>query len=139
MSDFSQLSIVYVEDDPGSRRIMHTVLHHMMGVGQVHIFEDSTDIISKFETLQSHPDLFLVDIHLEPLNGFEILRALRAHSSFFAVPVVALTASVMNTEILDLRNAGFNGVIAKPINIDRFPHLIAKIMVGNQVWTEDIR
>jgi DNA-binding NarL/FixJ family response regulator len=50
------------------------------------------------------------------------------------VAVVALTASVMYEEVRRLRDAGFDGVIAKPINFDTFPAALDRILSGGQVW-----
>jgi two-component system sensor histidine kinase TorS len=49
-------------------------------------------------------------------------------------PIVALTASVMNEEVEQLKDAGFNGVIPKPIDMDGFPDLIEAILDGKDVW-----
>jgi len=45
--------------------------------------------------------------------------------------VVALTASVMNEEIQQRRTAGFDGCLAKPIDVDEFPHSLARILEGD--------
>ena len=48
--------------------------------------------------------------------------------------VVALTASVMSEEVARLKRRGFDGAIAKPLNVEAFPDLIARIMEGESVW-----
>lgn len=127
--------ILYVEDEPASRTVMTILVRQMMGLDNLFVFEDSTDIVAHIESLEPQPDLILLDIHLTPLDGFEVLTLLRAHPSYQARPIVALTASVMNEEVQQLRDAGFDGVIAKPIKVDTFPTLIARILSGEHVWT----
>jgi CheY-like chemotaxis protein len=48
--------------------------------------------------------------------------------------VVALTASVMNEEVERLKKAGFNGVLAKPIDQQAFPGVITRILNGEHIW-----
>ncbi|MCL4879333.1 MAG: response regulator [Anaerolineae bacterium] len=126
-------SIVYVEDDTPSREVMHILLVELMGLSDVTFLEDSTDFLQRIE--KSVPDIILLDIHVYPLNGFEMLSMLRQHPRFRHARVVALTASVMNEEVHQLKTAGFDGVIAKPIDMDQFPILLERILNGENVWT----
>ena len=98
------------------------------------MFESSTDFIDRLDGLACKPDIIFLDIHMEPIDGFAMLSVIRHHADFNAVPVVALTASVMNEEIRRLRDAGFDGVIAKPINYDTFPNALQRLLNGQQVW-----
>lgn len=126
-------SIVYVEDDTRSREVMHILLVELMGLSDVTFLEDSTDFLQRIE--KSVPDIILLDIHVYPLNGFEMLSMLRQHPRFRQTRIVALTASVMNEEVHQLKTAGFDGVIAKPIDMDQFPILLERILNGENVWT----
>ena len=62
------------------------------------------------------------------------LEMLRQHNTFKNVPVVALTASVMNEEIHRLKEVGFNGVIAKPVDMDTFPDVVNRLLSGEEIW-----
>ena len=128
----NHLSLVYVEDDATSREVMEILLKHIMGIASVVIFEDSTDIIH--ETLcaarQTRPDP--AGHPHEPLDGFAILKELRAHDYFRDTTVVAVTASVMNEEVEMLKTAGFDGGIAKPIRPDLFPTLTEPAVTGGK-------
>jgi CheY-like chemotaxis protein len=126
-------SIVYVEDDTHSQEVMHILLVELMGLSDVTFLEDSTDFLQRIE--KSVPDIILLDIHVYPLNGFEMLSLLRQHPRFRHTHVVALTASVTNEEVHQLKTAGFDGVIAKPIDMDQFPILLERILNGENVWT----
>jgi two-component system cell cycle response regulator DivK len=63
------------------------------------------------------PDLVLMDIQLPGMGGIEALRALRAEPATAALPVVAITASVMQQDRQQIMSAGFDGFIEKPINL----------------------
>jgi two-component system cell cycle response regulator DivK len=70
------------------------------------------------------PDLVLMDIALPGIDGVEAARRLRAAPETAAIPIVALTASVMETDRARFVEAGFAGLIAKPINVLRFPEQV---------------
>jgi CheY-like chemotaxis protein len=131
---FSQYSFLYVEDDPLSREIMQMIVQNAMGARCLTMFEDSTDLITRLKTVEPKPDVILLDIHVQPLNGFAMLRALRAEPAYSQSKVVALTASVMNEEVEQLRQAGFDGAIGKPLSVQSFPELIARIIKGDVIW-----
>jgi CheY-like chemotaxis protein len=125
---------LYVEDDPRSRRVIDLMLTREMKLEHVTIFEDSTDFVARVKAITPKPNIILLDIHIKPHSGFEMLTMLRAMEGFATVPIVALTASVMNEEVHKLREAGFHSVIAKPIDVDTFPDLLHRIVGGETVW-----
>lgn len=63
------------------------------------------------------PDLILMDIQLPGMSGIEALKALRADPATAALPVVAITASVMQQDRREIMRAGFDGFIEKPISL----------------------
>jgi two-component system, cell cycle response regulator DivK len=62
-------------------------------------------------------DLILMDIQLPGMGGIEALKALRADPATAALPVVAITASVMQQDRQEIMRAGFDGFIEKPISL----------------------
>jgi CheY-like chemotaxis protein len=66
---------------------------------------------------ERHPALILMDIQLPGINGVEALRQLRADSVTSAIPVIAVTASVMTGDRRRIMAAGFNGFQGKPISV----------------------
>jgi CheY-like chemotaxis protein len=127
-------AILYVEDDAMCRAVMEIVLTQQMGLTSVAMFDDSSNFMARLEQLPFQPNIVLLDIHIGPLNGFEMLNHLRALPHYANKPIAALTASVMSEEIARLRVAGFTGVIPKPIDIDVFPEIIARLMSGQSYW-----
>ena len=126
--------ILYVEDDPQSRKLMSMLLKGRMKLPNVTILEDSQDFLANVEALDPKPDVILLDIHMKPFNGFEMLTMLREIEYFNDTPVVALTASVMNEEVQKLRTIGFNGCLAKPIDLQTFPETLERILDGETIW-----
>jgi len=126
--------IVYFEDDEKSRTVVSIILTKRMRISQLTIFEDSMDFLARMESVNPPPDLVLLDIHIKPHNGFKMLAMLRGADRFKSVPVAALTASVMNEEIQNLREAGFDGCLSKPVNLTFFPQQIERLLSGENVW-----
>jgi len=126
--------VLYVEDDPQSRKLMNILLKGRMKLPYVTILEDSQDFLANMEALDPKPDVILLDIHLRPFNGFEMLSMLRELPWAKGTPIVALTASVMNEEVQRLRSMGFNGCLAKPIDLETFPETLQRIIDGETIW-----
>lgn len=126
--------LVYVEDDEASIVVMKAIVERVMKLQTLHVLQNRADFMQQVKQLGVMPDIFLFDIQMKPYDGFELLTMLRDDSEFKKSKVVALTASVMSEEVARLKRRGFDGAIAKPLNIDAFPDLIARIMDGESVW-----
>jgi len=69
---------------------------------------------------ERRPDLVLMDIQLPGMNGIDALRVLRADPVTAAIPVIAVTASVMQQDRKMITDAGFDAYVGKPINLKEF-------------------
>ncbi len=125
---------LYVEDDPMSREIMRIIIENGVGSTNLTIFDDSTDFLGRVSRLNDQPTIILLDIHVMPYDGFQMLKMLREDSPLTHAKIIALTASVMNEEVEQLREAGFDGAISKPLSIQTFPELLKRIADGETVW-----
>ena len=76
------------------------------------------------------PDLVLMDIQLPGINGIDALRVLRADPATAAIPVIAVTASVMQQDRTLITDAGFDGYVGKPINLKEFLEAVRTALVG---------
>jgi len=127
------IAILYVEDDARSRKVMQMIASDI-GLTKLIIFEDSTNFKERVFTLEPKPQVIFLDIHMSPYTGFEMLEILRQSKQFDGVPIVAMTASVMNEEVHKLRTCGFDGCLAKPIDFDTFPETLNHIVSGQKIW-----
>ena len=125
---------LYVEDDELSREVMQMLIEHTLGSHHLVMFENSTDFIARLHALPRRPDVILLDVHVQPYDGFEMLNFLRQDPAFADVQIIALTASVMSDETKQLRDSGFDGMIAKPLSVSTFPGLLEQITNGEAVW-----
>jgi two-component system cell cycle response regulator DivK len=79
-------------------------------------------------------DLILLDIHLPDEDGYEVLTRIRDDERFRATRVVAVTADVSSANLERAKAAGFDGFLAKPINVDLFPDQVRRVLEGEPVW-----
>ena len=112
--------ILIVEDNEKNLKLARDVLR-FNGFRTVEATSGEDALLMTREHL---PDLVLMDIALPGIDGVEAARQLRAAPETAAIPVVALTASVMETDRARFVGAGFAGLIAKPINVLRFPEQV---------------
>jgi two-component system, cell cycle response regulator DivK len=130
----NNLCFVYVEDDAQSREVLRFILQRIMRYEHVYLFESSQDFMERVRHLPLKPTLFFLDLRVRPLDGFEMLQLLRADPEYQQVIVVALTANVMATDVKMMQEAGFNGLIGKPIDKNIFPTLITQLLAGESIW-----
>ena len=126
--------LLCVEDDSSNRLVMKLLVEKTLHTKYYAIFEDSTDFIPRMRNLPVRPDIILLDIHVSPFNGFQMLKMIREDAVYGNTKVVALTASVMNEEVERLRKSGFDGAIGKPITLSTFPIVIERILKGECIW-----
>jgi len=105
--------ILIVEDDEKSRRLLTDVLeYHGFDVGAYASGEEGLA-----DARSCCPDAALLDIELPGISGFAVLAGLRAESGGAALPVIAVTASVMDQDRKKILSAGFDAYVPKPVNI----------------------
>jgi len=111
------LLILIVEDNEMNMRLARDVLqfHGFRTLGTVN-GEDGVTMAR-----ENLPDLILMDISLPGIDGVEATRQLKDEPSTASIPIVALTASVLQADRARFESAGFVGLIAKPIDVLTFP------------------
>ncbi len=118
--------ILIVEDNEKNRRLARDILQ----VKGYRILEAETAEIGLELAPKEKPDLVLMDIQLPGMNGIQALKKLRADEATRAIPVLAFTASVMPQDRREIMEAGFDGFLAKPINLKEFIASVAKALGG---------
>jgi two-component system cell cycle response regulator DivK len=116
--------ILIVEDNEKNRKLARDVLQ----VKGYRTVEAETGEAGVELAPRERPDLVLMDIHLPGMNGIEALKRLRADATTRDIPVLAFTASVMPQDRREIMEAGFNGFVAKPINLKEFITAVASAL-----------
>jgi two-component system, cell cycle response regulator DivK len=118
--------ILIVEDNDKNLKLVRDVLqvkgHTTLESGTA---EEGIEMARK-----SKPDLVLMDIHLPGINGIEALKILRADPTTASIPVIAVTASVMQQDRKMITEAGFDAYVGKPINLKEFLDAVNAALAG---------
>jgi two-component system cell cycle response regulator DivK len=108
--------ILIVEDNEKNRKLVRDVLQ----VKGYRTVESESAEEGLLLARSAGPALILMDIHLPGIDGIEALGRLRADPATRAIPVIAVTASVMTHDRQRVMESGFDGYQAKPINVKTF-------------------
>jgi two-component system cell cycle response regulator DivK len=90
--------------------------------------------VLEFADSLSKVDLILMDIFLPEADGYEALGTLRDHPRFEETLIVAVTADASVENMQRAKAAGFDGFIGKPLDPDRFPDQVRRVLQGEAVW-----
>lgn len=118
--------ILIVDDHPTNLKLMRVLL--ATEGYDVRTATDSDEVLRALEL--SHPRLILMDIQLPGMDGFQLTRRLKADPSTEGIVILALTAYAMKGDDHRAREAGCDGYIAKPIDTQSLPGLIATYLHG---------
>ena len=108
--------ILIVEDNDKNLKLVRDVLQ-VKGYATIEAANAEDGIVLARER---KPDLILMDIQLPGMSGIDAIGVLRADPGTAAIPVVAVTASVMPQDRNKITEAGFNAYVGKPINLKEF-------------------
>lgn len=134
MQTTAERSFWVIDRDPDTRTILQVLLQRVLHSQQIAFFEDSTFLQKKLDELPFIPTIIFLDLMVRPFDGYTILPKLRQHSKFQATKFIAVTAKVMPSDIQKMQQAGFDGLISKPIIRQVFPELVQRILANESVW-----
>jgi two-component system cell cycle response regulator DivK len=109
--------VLYIEDNQANRLL---VLRVLTAEGHT-VLEAENGLMGLQVAQRERPDLVLVDISMPEMDGYEVTSRLRALSELERVPIVALTANVLRGDRERSLQAGCDGYIQKPLDVDLLP------------------
>lgn len=112
-----QHRVLYIEDNPANLKLVSQLLGRR---AHIHLVTAHTPTLGLELAAAHRPELILLDINMPGMDGYQLLRVLRADARFRSIPVVALTANAMPGDILRGREAGFADYLTKPIDVTHF-------------------
>lgn len=124
--------ILLVEDSPGDIRLTMEALKESRIINNLHIVNDGVEAINflmktgEYAKAQT-PDLILLDLNLPKINGFEVLKKIKEDETLKVIPVVVLTTSQSERDILQSYQLHVNCFVSKPIEFDEFFNVIRTI------------
>ena len=130
-SELQEITVLIVEDNVSNFILMARMLSH---VGIRCEWKTSGFEVLEYADTLPRVDLILMDIRLPYENGYQALNTLRQDNKFKTLPVVAVTAYASEDQMKRAQEAGFDGFIGKPIDPDRFPAQVQRMLQGESVW-----
>lgn len=124
-------TVLVVEDNVSN----FVLIARMLGYMGIHCEWKTSgyEVVEYADTLP-RLDLILMDIRLPYEDGYGALKKIRSSPSLEGTKVVAVTAEASVQEMNKSKESGFDGFIGKPLNPDRFPEQIKRILAGEKVW-----
>ena len=120
--------ILIVEDNEKNMKLVRDILRH-----QGHVTLEAVNGLDGVRLAeQERPDLVLMDIQLPDIDGIEALARIRADAALDAVPVLAVSASVMPDDQQKIISSGFDAFITKPINLKQFQETVKRFLAGGR-------
>ncbi len=130
-SDLKDATVLVVEDNVSN----FVLIARMLGYLGIHCEWKTSgyEVVEYADTLP-RLDLILMDIRLPYEDGYGALKKIRASERLKETPIVAVTAEASPEQIKKARASGFDGFLGKPLDPDRFPEQIRRILSGEPVW-----
>ena len=125
MTSFNEkATILYVEDNPDNRMLVRRILlSENYGLIEAQNAAQALDLLK-----DSHPDLILMDINMPDMDGYTLTSRIKSMPGFERVPIIALTANVMRGDKEKTLEAGCDGYIQKPLDIDQLVREVERFL-----------
>lgn len=138
MQRFRPARVLLVEDNLDDIEITRRAFRRVGRINDLFVVrdgEEATNLLFRagLETSMARPELVLLDINLPKVNGFEVLRQIRACEEFSTMPVVMLTASENEVDVEKSYRLGANSYIQKPVAFGQFLEVLELL---SRYWFE---
>ena len=123
------VEILLVEDNPDDAGLtIHALKKHNLANNVLHLHdgEEALDYLFSNE-LATIPKVILLDLKMPKVDGIEVLRKLKGDERTRVIPVVVLTSSKEDRDVLEAYQLGVNAYIVKPVDFDKFVKAIGEI------------
>ena len=137
MEKIKPANILLVEDDPGDQKLIKTSLKNQKIGNKVYTVdsgEEAMDFLylrDKYSDCAPQPDLILLDLNMPGMGGKEFLRRIKGDEKMKTIPVIILTSSDSDEDILDTYNLHASGYVKKPVKLEDFKRVMKQI---NEYW-----
>lgn len=132
MNDGRPIEILLIEDNPGDARLATEALREAKVHNNLHWVADGEEALAFLRREGNHaaaprPDLILLDLNLPRKDGRQVLTEIKAHERWKRIPVVVLTTSQAEEDVLKVYNLNANCFITKPVDLDQFMKVVKTI------------
>jgi CheY-like chemotaxis protein len=133
--------VLLVDDDPGDQELTRRALQEDAMKIDLHVANNGEEAMDYLlhcgewsdPALSPRPDLVLLDLNMPRVDGRQVLERMRAHEKLKSIPVVVLTTSQQETDIVRSYDLGCNSFIVKPVGMEAFLKTIREL---GSYWLE---
>jgi CheY-like chemotaxis protein len=126
------IEVLLVEDDPGDVLMTKEAFEDYMLQNTLHVVNDGVEAMDFLRRQGEHtdaprPDLVLLDLNLPRMDGREVLQAIKSDPELASIPVVVLTTSEAEEDVLRSYSLHANAYVTKPVDFERFIQVVRQI------------
>ena len=131
--EIKPIEVLLVEDDPGDVVLITEAFEHNKVNNRLHVVADGVEALqflrreAPYDDRQGDPDLILLDLNLPRKDGREVLAEVKADEELRRIPVVVLTTSKAEEDVLRSYDLHANAYVTKPVDFDRFIEVVRQI------------
>ena len=135
MAATNEIEILLVEDNPNDVELTLRALKKHNLANKVHVVKDGAEALEYiFATgayasrdINHNPKVILLDLKLPKLDGLEVLRRVKSNERTKTIPVVVLTSSREERDLVESYRLGANSYITKPVDFDKFVEAVSEL------------
>ena len=135
MTDTSIVELLLVEDNPEDLKMTLRALKKANLANHIHIVRDGAEALQFIfcegeysgRKIQNAPKVILLDLKLPKVDGKEVLERIKSDPRTKMIPVVMLTSSKEQSDVVESYNLGVNSYIVKPVNFEQFSEAVQKL------------
>jgi len=121
------IEILLAEDNAEDAEMTMRALRRNNLANQLHWAKDGAEALEYIRTAPRAPKLILLDIKMPRVDGIEVLRRLKADAATRTIPVVVMTSSNEERDVVESYRLGVNSYIVKPVQFEQFMQTVASI------------
>jgi CheY-like chemotaxis protein len=126
------IEVLLVEDDPGDVLLIREAFADNKVANRLHVVSDGVEALAFMRREGEHadrprPDLVLLDLNLPRMDGREVLAEVKGDEALRTIPVVVLTTSAAEEDVLRSYDLHANAYVTKPVDFDRFIGVVRQI------------
>jgi CheY-like chemotaxis protein len=125
--DSQPISVLLVEDDPGDVVLIEEAFEHNKVRNTLKVVGDGVQAMDYLRSTGERPDLVLLDLNLPRMDGREVLAEIKSDPALRSIPVVVLTTSKAEEDILRSYDLHANAYVTKPVDFNRFIEVVRQI------------